>query len=409
MDSELIPQGLARTSAKNFYLWQLPWLGLLAFGFIGAFFVLFFGLNQTGMNDYFIFGLWIVFDLVLIALGAGAFFTGFLVYIIGRDELKSIISLAVIIGFIFYSSALVLLAVDIGQPVRSWFIFWHANVHSMLTEVSFCITVYFAVLAIEYIPILMENRKLNKVTEFRFFAHNLHEIMFVFAAAGAFLSFFHQGSLGGMFGVLQARPFAGRAMFSIWPTTFPLFIISAMAAGPTFTLLIVSLMEKLGGKRLVKDNAKQLLARISGVILAVYIVLKLIDTIAWIYGPAQAAGFTLGDFYRAGPYGIWLLYLELGIFGVLPAILLNIPAVRRNNSGLIIASLLTCAGVAVNRFVMVVQTLAIPVLPFEKFVGYLPTWQEWAIALGVVGYAGLILSLSYRYLPVFPHEKELNE
>lgn len=409
MDSELIPQGLARTSAKNFYLWQLPWLGLLAFGFIGAFFVLFFGLNQTGMNDYFIFGLWIVFDLVLIALGAGAFFTGFLVYIIGRDELKSIISLAVIIGFIFYSSALVLLAVDIGQPVRSWFIFWHANVHSMLTEVSFCITVYFAVLAIEYIPILMENRKLNKVTEFRFFAHNLHEIMFVFAAAGAFLSFFHQGSLGGMFGVLQARPFAGRAMFSIWPTTFPLFIISAMAAGPVFTLLIVSLMEKLGGKRLVKDNAKQLLARISGVILAVYIVLKLIDTIAWIYGPAQAAGFTLGDFYRAGPYGIWLLYLELGIFGVLPAILLNIPAVRRNNSGLIIASLLTCAGVAVNRFVMVVQTLAIPVLPFEKFVGYLPTWQEWAIALGVVGYAGLILSLSYRYLPVFPHEKELNE
>ncbi|MEE9517076.1 MAG: menaquinone reductase integral membrane subunit QrcD [Candidatus Adiutricales bacterium] len=409
MDSELIPQDLARTSAKNFYLWQLPWLGLLAFGLIGAFFVLFFGLNQTGMNDYFAFGLWIVFDLVVIALGAGAFFTGFLLYIIGRDELKSIISLAVVIGFIFYSSALALLAIDIGQPARFWFILWHANVHSMLTEVSFCITIYFMVLAIEYIPIVLENRKLNKVPEFRFFAHNLHETMFIFAAAGAFLSFFHQGSLGGMFGVLQARPFAGRAMFSIWPTTFPLFIISAVAAGPCFTLLIASLMEKAGGKRLVKDNAKQLLARISGAVLAVYIVLKLIDTIAWIYGPAQAAGFTLGDFYRAGPYGIWLLYLELGILGILPAIMLNIPAVRRNNSGLIIASLLTCAGVVVNRFVMVVETLAIPVLPFEKFVGYLPTWQEWAITLGVVGYAGLILSLSYRYLPVFPNEKELND
>lgn len=409
MDSELIPQDLARTSAKNFYLWQLPWLGLLAFGLIGAFFVLFFGLNQTGMNDYFAFGLWIVFDLVVIALGAGAFFTGFLLYIIGRDELKSIISLAVVIGFIFYSSALALLAIDIGQPARFWFILWHANVHSMLTEVSFCITIYFMVLAIEYIPIVLENRKLNKVPEFRFFAHNLHETMFIFAAAGAFLSFFHQGSLGGMFGVLQARPFAGRAMFSIWPTTFPLFIISAVAAGPCFTLLIANLMEKLGGKRLIKDDAKQLLARISGAVLAVYIVLKLIDTIAWIYGPAHAAGFTLGDFYRAGPYGIWLLYLELGILGILPAIMLNIPAVRRNNSGLIIASLLTCAGVVVNRFVMVVETLAIPVLPFEKFVGYLPTWQEWAITLGVVGYAGLILSLSYRYLPVFPNEKELND
>jgi Ni/Fe-hydrogenase subunit HybB-like protein len=57
---------------------------------------------------------------------------------------------------------------------------------------------------------------------------------------------------------------------------------------------------------------------------------------------------------------------------------------------------------------MTVVTLAIPVMPFDKFLGYLPTWQEWAIALAVVGYGGIVLSLSYRYLPVFPDEQELN-
>ncbi|MBW2622237.1 MAG: polysulfide reductase NrfD [Deltaproteobacteria bacterium] len=408
MDSQLIPQGLKRTSIINFALWQIPWLGLLGFGLLGAFFCLFYGLNQTGMNDYFAFGVWIVFDLVIIALGAGAFFTGFLTYVLGKEELKSIINLAVVIGFICYSSAMAMLAIDIGQPIKFWFILWHSNVHSMLTEVSFCITVYFMVLTIEYIPNILENRKLNKVPEFKFFAHNLHEIMFVFAATGTFLSFFHQGSLGGMFGVLEARPFAGRAMFGIWPTTFPLFIISAVAAGPCFTLLIASLMEKIGGKRLITNEARQLLAKVSGGVLAVYIVLKIIDTIAWIYGPARDAGFSLGDFYRAGPYGIWLLYVEIGLLGILPAVLLNIPSIRKNNTWLIVSALLTCAGVIVNRFVMVIETLAIPVLPFEKFVGYLPTWQEWAIIAGVIGYAGLILSLSYRYLPVFPNEKELN-
>ena len=265
MDQELIHDGLERTSTLNFYLSLLPWLALLGFGGLGAAFCLFYGLNQTNMNDYFAFGLWIVFDLSVIALGAGAFFTGFLTYIVGKKELKSIINLAVIIGFICYSGAIGMLGIDIGQPIRGWFIFWHANVHSMLTEVSFCITAYLMVLTIEFLPNILENRKLNEIREFRFFAHNLHEIMFVFASAGTFLSFFHQGSLGGMFGVLYARPFAARPMFAIWPTTFFLFILSAMASGPCLTLLITTLLEKISRKKLVKIEAKRFLARSPGV------------------------------------------------------------------------------------------------------------------------------------------------
>jgi hypothetical protein len=95
------------------------------------------------MNDAYGFALWIWADLAVIALGGGAFFTGFLKYIVGKDELKNIINYAVLIGFICYSSALLILAIDIGQPLRGWFIFWHANVHSMLTEVAFCLSCYF--------------------------------------------------------------------------------------------------------------------------------------------------------------------------------------------------------------------------------------------------------------------------
>ena len=42
------------------------------------------------------------------------------------------------------------------------------------------------------------------------FEFELHKVMPVFAAVGTFLSFFHQGSLGGLYGVLQGRPFAFR-------------------------------------------------------------------------------------------------------------------------------------------------------------------------------------------------------
>jgi molybdopterin-containing oxidoreductase family membrane subunit len=408
MDSALIPEGVKRCSPGKFFLWTLPWLGLLAYGGLSALLCLFFGLNQTNMSNVFAFALWIVFDLGIIALGAGAFFTGFLTYIIGKKELKDIINAAVIIGFICYSGAVAMLGIDIGQPIRGWFIFWHANVHSMLTEVSFCITVYLAVLAIEYVPLILENRKLDAVRDFHLFGHNLHQAMALFAATGAFLSFFHQGSLGGMFGVLYARPFADRWDFYIWPTTFFLFVLSAMAAGPCFTILCTKLTEKITRKKLVPDKAILLLAKISAWLLALYMVLKIADTLNWVYDIVPRAGLTFMSFYKQGPYGVWLLVVEIIICGIIPAIILLMPKARENGKWLIAACLLNCTGIVLNRFVFIIVSLAVPVMPFDRFWSYLPTWQEWGISLAVIGYGFLLFSLSYRYLPIFPKEKELN-
>ncbi len=408
MDSALIPKGVKRCSPGSFFIWTLPWLGLLAWGGLSAFLCLFFGLNQTHMSDIFAFALWIVFDLAVIALGAGAFFTGFLTYIIGKRELKDIINAAVIIGFICYSGAVAMLGIDIGQPLRGWFIFWHANIHSMLTEVSFCITCYLGVLAIEYVPLILENRKLDEIRELGLFGHNLHHIMAVFAATGTFLSFFHQGSLGGMYGVLYARPFADRWGFYIWPTTFFLFILSAIAAGPCFTILCTKLAEKITRKRLVPREATLSLAKISGWLLALYMVFKIADTLTWMYGVVPRAGLTFTDFFREGPYGVWLMAAEIILFGIVPAIILINPRARENEGWLITACLTNCAGIVLNRFLFIVVTLAIPVMPFDRFWSYLPTWQEWGIGMAVIGYGFLLFSVSYRYLPVFPKEPELN-
>jgi len=114
------------------------------------------------------------------------------------------------------------------------------------------------------------------------------------------------------------------------------------------------------------------------------------------------------DFYREGPYGVWLLVCEIFILGIIPAIMLLTPAVRKNTKWLIIASIMNCTGIVLNRFMFIVVTLAIPVMPFDKFWSYLPTWQEWGIGFAVIGYGLLVFSVSYRYLPLFPKEGELN-
>ena len=119
-------------------------------------------------------------------------------------------------------------------------------------------------------------------------------------------------------------------------------------------------------------------------------------------------GFTFDEMYNE-IYGKWLLWTEIGICGVLPAILLIISKFRKIPFILYTAGILSCLGIVINRFVATVQNLAIPVLPFDKWHVYIPNWTEWATSLMVVSYAAIIISLSYRYLPVFPQEIKLNK
>jgi molybdopterin-containing oxidoreductase family membrane subunit len=409
MDSALIPEGVKRCSFGKFALGIILVGGVLLWGVYAMLLIWLKGLNQTNMNDFYGFALWIWADLGVIALGGGAFFTGLLRYIIGKDELKNIINYAVLIGFICYSSALLILAIDVGQPLRSWFIFWHANVHSMLTEVAFCLSCYFAVLTIEYIPLILENRQLNKVPFFHNLAHNMHEVMAIFAATGAFLSFFHQGSLGGVAGVLYGRPFAVREGIFIWPWTFFLFTWSAAAYGPCFTLFVTRLTEKITGKKLVKQNVIDLLAKISGWTMGTYIIAKIIDTWYWATVTAPALGLNLIDFYSNNPfYGIWILIAEIVVCGIVPAMILLTPKGRSNSTLLFTAVSLACIGVLINRWVMVLQVMAAPVMTFENWVMYIPSWQEVATTILPVAYGVILVMISFRYLPIFPQERELN-
>ena len=409
MDRALFPDGVERCSFGKFALWMGFITAFFLFGLYAMLLIFAKGIVVTGLDNYFGFGLWITFDLAVIALGAGAFFTGFLKYILKIDQLKNIINLTVIVGFICYSGAMLVLTMDIGQPIRAWFGYWHPNVHSMLTEVIFCITCYCLVLVIEYVPLILEQKQLNKIPFLHHLAHNMHVNMALFAGIGAFLSTFHQGSLGGMYGVLIGRPYAFREGFFIWPWTFFLFVLSAVGCGPIFTVLCCTFMEKLTGRKLVDFKTKALMGKIAGTMLTVYVFFKILDTWAWANNYLPSVGMTFDQMFYGVIYGKWLMFTEIILCGLVPAIMLITPSIRNNPTLLYTAGILDCIGVTLNRYLFTVQAIAIPVMPFDSWQFYAPNWAEWATSGMIVAYGILVMSLSYRYLPVFPQERMLNK
>jgi molybdopterin-containing oxidoreductase family membrane subunit len=407
MDRSWLPAARSRAPLPRFLLWLLPWALLLAWGGYGAGLCLVRGLNQTNMDNRFVFGLWIFLDLAIIALGAGAFVSGVLVYLLKRDEVKDVIGTAVVVGFACYSGAIGALMVDVGQPLRAWFTFWHPNPHSMLAEITFCLTCYLAVLAIEYVPLVLRHRRARRASPLLVFQFELHHLMIVLAAVGAFLSFFHQGSLGGLFGVLRGRPFAFREGFAVWPTTFFLFVLSAVATGPAFLILITRLASAITGKRLVRERTVDFLGRLSAWLLIAYAGVKSLDTLVWLNRTTPASGFHPYDFYSQPPFGGWILLTEIVLLALVPGWILLGEARRRSTPWLLTGAALACAGVTLNRFVLTIQTLALPTLPVDRMLLYVPSWQEVATFAAIVAYGVILYSLSYRYLPLFPHEEEL--
>jgi len=166
-------------------------------------------------------------------------------------------------------------------------------------------------------------------------------------------------------------------------------------------MLVTATVEKVTGRRLVPQDVFRRLAFISGLLLAIYVAAKSIDTLVWLNVTSPSAGFAPWQFYAHKPFGTPILFGEIVLFGLLPASLLLYRKTANHQGLLLTAAAMACSGILLNRFVLTVQTLALPTLPFDEFLSYMPSWQEIASFGGVIAYGVIVYSLSYRYLPLF--------
>jgi Ni/Fe-hydrogenase subunit HybB-like protein len=393
-----------------FWLWVAFLACVIAVGLSAAFLIMWKGLVVTNLTDGSPWGLWIILDLSCIGLAAGAFSLSAITYLLGQEMYRPLARVAVFVGILGYSGALMALVLDIGRPDRFWhgWVFW--NIHSMLWEVTMCITLYFSVLVLEVFPMVAELPFLARHKWLTSIAHRVHSFSPVLAVIGMGLSLLHQSSLGGTYAVVIGRA----ALFR--PTVPLLFIVSAVAAGIAFTIHMTLIAQWLGHRRLVPPKVLFAAGQISGAILLFYLYMRFWDTTAGNYGyvPGRTEAYTA---LSEGPFAVTFWTWEILLGGLLAAILLIRARARQNVLLLLVGSGLAVAGLIANRYDTTLLAFTEPLsttppvtIPLVSH--YTPAWTEWATAFGVIGILTLAFSLGMRYLPAFqglpetPEEEE---
>jgi molybdopterin-containing oxidoreductase family membrane subunit len=388
----------------------LAWFGLigilLLIGVASAINVFWNGLSVTAMNDTVPWGLWITIDLSSIALGAGAFTLSAVVYIFGIKRFQSIIRLAVFVGFIGYTSALLTLVMDIGRPDRFWHPWVYWNIHSVLWEITWCITIYLTIMVVEFLPVIADTRFFDKWPRLRSSLHSIHKLAPALAVLGLGISLLHQSSLGATYGIVKARP--------IWfkPSMPIMFILSAIAVGPALTAAVAWVLEWVTAKRTVPHDVLHTIARFSGLALLVYGYLRFWDAMATLYygrTPAVMASWKLLQDSTPYNFSFWTLEIIMGV--IVPAILFLAPRFNKRPILLVGGTLLAVMGIVVNRWNVTVSGLTVPLSysPGQLYTApvgqYFPNLTEWGILSLIIGYALLLMTLGVMFLPLFPKDK----
>src|SRR6201993_4017126 len=156
----------APIQAKLFTPFNWALLALMVFGAISlvARFALGLG-GSTHLSDTYAWGLWIVFDLVWIAVAAGAFATAGVIYVFQRKDLYSMGRSAVLMGLLSYSFVMITLVADLGLPWHFYQLGLQAPEQSAMFEVSWCVGLYVTVLLMEFLPVPLERWGLNRAME----------------------------------------------------------------------------------------------------------------------------------------------------------------------------------------------------------------------------------------------------
>lgn len=413
----------SKPSFGNKLLWFLA-----IFGAVLILFRWFFGLGAaTNLSDGYPWGFWIAIDILAgIALAAGGFVMAGTVHLFGGHKFHSLARPAILTALLGYLMFIFGLFVDLGRPWNLWRAIFNWHHESPMFEVAWCVMLYTTVLIIEFLPVIFERYRLNRLHELwkslvpwiiigmlslfmlamtysivwmailaavllfweicmrRGWMPRDKQMPIVMIMAGIMFSTMHQSSLGSLFLLVPQK------LHVLWysPLLPVFFVLSAVMVGPAMITFEALISERALGHK-AHFNLLSDLSKSMPYLLGFYLLLKIADIMGrWAVSSAFALSVQTVS---------WWLELSVGI--ILPLIFYLTPEIRSSRTGLLWTSILVVLGVMWNR--MNVAVVGVTVKQWET---YYPHWIEIFITVGIVSIGLLVFRWIGRTMAIYEGE-----
>ncbi|MCX7909798.1 MAG: polysulfide reductase NrfD [Ignavibacteria bacterium] len=370
----------AFTGTRNYWLWVVFLLVVLAFGFYFYLQQFAEGLTITGLSRDVTWGFYIAQFTFLVGVAASAVMVVLPYYLHNYKEFGKITILGEFLAIGSVIMCMTFIFVDMGQPLRILNVFLHPTLNSMMFWDSVSLLGYLVLNIIISMVTLSSEKKgiappkwIKPIIIFSIpWAVSIHTVT----------AFLYSG--------LSARPFWLTAIMA------PRFLATAFAAGPALLILFCLILQKYT-KFDPGEKAIQSIAVIVTYAMILNVFFFLLELFTALYSGIHehSLHFRLLYFGLEGNNFLVPWMWASVVFAVISLILLIVPKYRKNVTLLAIACITTFLSIWIDKGMGLIIGGFIP-NPLGKVVMYIPTFPEIMISLGVWALGLLVITALYK-------------
>jgi Ni/Fe-hydrogenase subunit HybB-like protein len=371
-------------------------LGAIILAGLGAaYYMEHYGHWVTGMNNQIVWGVPHVFAIFLIVAASGALNVASIGSVFGKIQYKPLAPLSGILAIALLAGGLAVLVLDLGRPDRLMVAMTTYNFKSIFAWNIYLYNGFFIIVAV-YLWMLMDPKMTRYTKPIGVFAFIFRLILTT--------------GTGSVFGFLVARQAYDAAILA------PMFIIMSFAYGVASFILVLMASYKWSGRPLgnaVVYRLRNLLRLFVASVL--YFVLVYHLTNLYVTENHGLERFILLD---GGMITQIFWWVQVGLGGVLPLVLLYHPTLSRSWTVIGVVSALVILGGLGQMYVTIIGGQAYPLQMFPDkeilsssffdgvVVSYSPSLPEFLLGFGGIAIAVIAVAFATKVLPFLPASLE---
>ncbi len=407
----------------KYKLWIAFLLLIIAFGMLGYYRQLKYGLIVTAMRDYTSWGIYISNFVFFVAISLVGSLISSILKLNKNYWSRPLTRVSEIIAVAAIICAIVIIIIDMGRPDRFFYVITHLRIQSPIIWDVIIISTYlvisFILLYISILPdIALCRDRLTAIPKWKKWMYRvtainwnndpkqvaiLQKISKILAITVLPVAFAIHTVTSWLFATTW-RPG--------WDSTNlgPYFVSGAFMAGAAVIIFAMYLIRiHLNLKAYITNVHFDKMGRLLVLLSLVYLYFNINEYLGPAFKMVGVEGEHITELF-VGKYAPLYWFVQLGGL-VLPIVLLTFKIFRRPLP-IFIISLFVILGAWFKRFLIVIPSLQHPYLPIqgvdESYLHYNPTWEEWTITISSFAWLLLIITVLIKLFPVIPVKEPEN-